>query len=174
MEADEREVAAGCPSALVYAPRDAAFEELGAEMGDAEWDAGFAPVRSATEAFARATESLSWSERRLTRLVRSEAAEERAFVALLPPDVCASVEAWKASDYAELPPGVGEFVVHTEQAEPGSFEVIMRLLSRYEVPAERRSAKRTGQLEALAERRVEAASKTIWRRLEAAMGVSKL
>jgi hypothetical protein len=67
MEANEREVAAQCPSTFVYAPRDTAFEELGEEMGDAEWYAGLEPVRSVTEAFAQATGNLRWSNRRLTQ-----------------------------------------------------------------------------------------------------------
>ena len=175
MEADEREVAAQCPSAFLYAPRDTAFEELGEEMGDAEWYAGGPPVRSATEAFAEATGNLRWSNRRLTRLVRSEAAEERADVALvLPDDVCSSIEAWKTSDYAELPPSVGEFLTHVEQIESGSFGLIMHLLRRYEGPAERRAAKHVERLEELAGKRLATASETIWRKLEAAMGASEL
>lgn len=174
MEADERDVAGQCPSAFLYAPRDTAFEELGEEMSDAEWYAGGAPVRSVTEAFAQAIGNLSWSNRRLTRLVRSEAAEERADVALVLPDVCSSIEAWKTSDYAELPPSVGEFLTHVEQIESGSFGFIMHLLRRYEGPAERRAAKRVERLEALAGKRLSEASEAIWRRLEAAMGVSEL
>ena len=174
MEADEREVAAQCPSVFVYAPRDTAFEDLGEEMGDAEWHAGLAPVRLVTEAFAQATGNLSWSNRRLTRLVRSEATEERAYVALVLPDVCSPIEAWKTSDYAELPPSVGEFLTHVEQTESGSFGRIMHWLRRYEGPAERRTAKHVERLEALIGRRMGTASEAIWRKLEAAMGVSEL
>ncbi len=174
MEADEREVAAQCPSAFLYAPRDAAFEELGEEMSDAEWYAGEAPVRSATEAFDQAIGNLGWSNSRLTRLVRSEAAEERAEVALVPPDVCSSVEAWKTSDYAELSPSVGEFLTHVEQIGSGSFGSIMHLLRPYEGPAEKRAAKHVERLEALVGKRLATASDAIWRRIEAAMGVSEL
>jgi hypothetical protein len=174
MEADEREVAAQCPSALLYAPRDTAFEELGEEMGDAEWYAGAAPVRSPAEAFAQAIGNLSWSNRRLTRLVRSEAAEERADAALVLPDVCSSIEAWRTSDYAELPPSVTELLTHVEQIESTSFGLIMHLLRRYEGPAERRVAEHVARLEALAGKRLAAASDAIWRKLEVAMGVSKL
>lgn len=174
MELDEREVAAECPSLFLYAPRDAAFEELGEEISDADWYAGEAPVRSATEVFAREIGKLSWSNRRLTRLVRSEAAAERTEVALVPPDVCSSVEAWKANDYAELPPSVGEFLTHVEQLDSGSFDLIMHLLTRYEGPVERRAAKRIERLEARADKRLAAASDAIWRRFGAAMGVSEL
>jgi hypothetical protein len=171
MEANEREVAAQCPSAFLYAPRDTAFEALGEEMGDAEWYAGLEPVRSATEAFAEATGNLRWSNRRLTRLVRSEAAYERANVALVLPDVCSPIEAWKAGDYAELPPSVGEFL---EQIESGSFGLIMRMLRRYEGAAEKRTAKQVERLETLDEKSLETASQAIWRELEAAMGVTEL
>jgi hypothetical protein len=174
MEGDEREVAAQCPSAFLYAPRDTAFEELGEEMGDAEWYAGVAPVRSVTEAFAQAIGNLSWSNRRLTRLVRSEAAEERAELALVLPDVCSSIEAWKAGDYAESPPSVGEFLTHVERVESASFGLIMHLLRGYEGPAERRAAEHILRLEALIDKRLATASDAIWRKLEAAMGVSEL
>jgi hypothetical protein len=174
MEANEREVAAQCPSAFLYAPRDAAFEDLGEEMSDAEWYAGLVPVRSVTEAFAQATGNLSWSNRRLTRLVRSQATEERAYVALVPPDVCSPIEAWKTSDYAELPPSVGEFLTHVEHIESGSFGLVNHLLRRYEGPAERRTAKHVERLEAHIGKRMETASEAIWRELETAMGVSEL
>jgi hypothetical protein len=174
MEVDEREVAAQCPSAFLYAPRDTAFEDLGEEIGDAEWYAGEVPVRSLMGAFAQAIGNLSWSNRRLTRLVRSEAAEERAEVALDLPDVCSSIEAWKTSDYAELQLSVGEFLTHVERFESGSFELIMRLLRRYEDSAERRSAKQIERLEAFTGKRLAMASEAIWRTLEAAMGVSEL
>jgi hypothetical protein len=174
MEADEREVAAQCPSAFLYAPRDTAFEELGEEIGEAEWYAGAAPVRSVTEAFARAIGNLSWSNRRLTRLVRSEAAGERANAAVVVPDVCSSIEAWKMSDCAELPPSVSEFLTHVEQIESGSFGLAMHLLRRYEGPAERRIAKHVVRLEALVGKRLAVASDAIWRKLEVAMGVSEL
>jgi hypothetical protein len=174
MEADEREVAAQCPSALLYAPRDTAFEELGEEMGDAEWYTGTTPLRPAAEAFVQAIGNLRWSNRRLTRLVRSEAAEERAVAALVLPGVCSSIEAWKTSDYAEPPPSVGEFLTHVEQIESGSYGIILHLLERYEGPGERRVAKHVGRLEALAGKRLAAASNAIWRKLEVAMGVSEL
>ncbi len=174
MEANEREVAEQCPSAFLYAPRDTAFEELGEEMSDAQWHAGVVPVRSVTEAFAQAISHLGWSDRRLTRLVRSEAAEEPANVALVLPDVCSPIEAWKASDYAELPPSVGEFITHVERLESGSFGLVMHLLRRYEGAAEKRTAKHVERLETLIGRRLTTASEAIWRKLEAAMGVSEL
>jgi hypothetical protein len=174
MEADEREVAAQCPSSFVYAPRDVAFEELGDELNNADWYAGAAPVRAVTEAFAKAIGHLDWSNRRLTRLVRSEAAEEQAAAALALPDVCGSIAAWKTSDYAELPPSVSEFLTHVEQTESGSFGQIMHLLKRYEGPTERRSAGHIDRLEALADRHLASASEAIWRKLEAAMGVTEL
>jgi hypothetical protein len=174
MEVDEREVSAQCASAFVYAPRDLAFEELGEEMGDAEWYAGSVPVRSATVAFAEAIGPLGWSSRRLTRLVRAEAAEERAEAALVLPDVCGAIEMWKASDYAELPQSVGEFLIHVERVETGSFGLIMRLLRRYEGPAERRAAKHVERIEALLGKRLATASEATWRKLEMAMGVTEL
>ncbi len=175
MEAYEREVAAQCPSTFLYAPRDTAFEELGEEMDDAEWYAGAVLVRSLTGAFGQAIGNLSWSNRRLTRLVRSEAAAEaRGGVALVLPDVCSPIEAWRASDYSELSPSVSDFLTQIEQIESGSFGRIMHLLRRYEGPAEWRVAEHVERVEALAGKRLATASESIWRKLEAAMGVSAL
>jgi hypothetical protein len=174
MEANEREVAAQCPSAFLYAPRDTAFEDLGEEMGDAEWYAGLVPVKSMTEVFVQATGNLSWSNRRLTQAVRAEAAEERADVALVLPDACSSIEAWKASDYAELPPSVGEFDTHVEQIESGSFGLVMHLLKPYEGAGERQAAKNVERLEALTNKTMYKASDATWQKLETAMGVPEL
>jgi hypothetical protein len=183
MEANERSIATQCPSGLAYAPRDSAFEELGYEIGEAQWIAGIAPVRSLMQTMSRAIGGLTWSDRMLTGLVRSEAAEELAYAELVAPDVCAQIEAWRASDYAELPSSVREFAAHVDQIEAGVFvgpkeedreRVILRVLRRYEGPAERRMAERTLRLEARAGKRLAIASDAVWRRLEAAFGVSEL
>jgi hypothetical protein len=180
IEARESEVAGGCPSALTYAPRDTAFEEVEEELGASEWYASVVPVRAMMLRWAYAIGHLRWSDHRITRLVRAQAAEERADVALVLLDVCGQIEAWKASAYITLPPSVSEFLTHVEAVESGSTigpseesreALIMRLLRRYEGPGERRLAKHIERLEAKVHQRLVAGAATAWRKLSAAMGV---
>ena len=55
-----------------------AFAELGEEATSTLFFAGLEPESSLLERFAGAIGHLSWSNRRLTQLVRGEAAEERS------------------------------------------------------------------------------------------------
>jgi hypothetical protein len=89
IEARANEMAGECPSALTYAPRDAALGELGEEASKSTFFASVAPLRSALLLQARAIEHLTWSDHELTRLVHIEAAEERSLASLTFPDVCA-------------------------------------------------------------------------------------
>jgi hypothetical protein len=183
IDARESEVAGACPSALTYAPRDTAFEEVGEELGASEWYAGVASVRSITLRLADVIGHLRWSDRKLTRLVRAQAAEERADVALVLPDVCGQIAAWKASAYSTLPSSVSGFLTHVEAIEGGSTigpseesreALIMRLLRRYEDTDERQLAKRIERLEANAHQRLVAGAVAARRKLAALMGVAEL
>lgn len=183
IEARGSEVAGGCPSALAYAPRDTAFEELGEEMGTSDWYAGVASVRSVTLRVADAIGHLRWSDRKLTRLVHAEAAEERADVGLVLPDVCGQIAAWKASAYTTLPSSVIEFLTHVEAIESGSTvgpseesreALIMHLLQRYEDTNERKLAERIERLEAMAHKRLVAGTSAAESKLAAAMGIAEL
>lgn len=127
IEARANEIAGECPSILTYAPRDAAFGEIGEEASATLFYAGLAPTSATTLSFARAIGRLSWSDRRLTRLVRGQAAEEAAFVALAQPDVCVDIEAWKASAYAALPQSTTGFLARLEAIESGGYVVVRRI-----------------------------------------------
>jgi hypothetical protein len=181
MEARASQIAGGCRSALTYAPRDEAFGELGEEFEATVFFAGVAPVRSRLLRLADAIGHLRWSDRRLTRLVRVLAAEERAAVALALPDVCADIAAWRASAYAVLPLSATRFLARLAAIESlssmgsskQSTEVsIMRRLRPYEGRAERRTARRIERLEAQVGRRVAVASKAADEKLSVALGVS--
>jgi hypothetical protein len=183
IEARGSEVAGACPSALAYAPRDTAFEELGEELGTSDWYAGVASVRSVTLRVADAIGHLRWSDRQLTRLVHAEAAEERADVGLVLPDVCGQIAAWKASAYTTLPVSVIEFLTHVEAIESGSTigpseesreALIMHLLRRYEDTNERQLAERIERLEARAHKRLVAGATTAGSKLAEAMGIVEL
>jgi hypothetical protein len=183
IEMRESEVAAQCPSALTYAPRDAAFEEVSEELATAQWYAGVAPIRSIMLRLAGVIAHLSWSDHELTRLVHAEATEELAEVALVLPDVCAQIEAWKASGYASLPSGVSEFLANIEvmeaestvgRSEESRERLIMHLLRGYETPAERRLVRGLERREERSLKRREAGAIAARSKLVAALGGSEL
>jgi hypothetical protein len=175
-------IAGECPSVLTYAPRDRAFAELGEEAVLTARFAGAASLHPMMLRLAHAIEHLRWSNRRLTRLVRAEVAEERALVTLALPDVCSDILAWKASKYAALPPSAASFVAHMQAIESlsvGLLEesreaVIMRLLKPYETSAGRRTARRVERLEAMIGKRLGAVGTNARKKLAAAFGVPAL
>jgi hypothetical protein len=182
-EARASEIGGECTSVLTYAPRDVAFGELGEEAEATAFFAGVVPERSMLLRFAHTIEHLRWSDRRLTRLVRAEAAEERAIVTLALPDVCADIAAWKAGAYAALPQNAARFLAHVQAIESlsgaGPSEesregAIMRLLRPYERLVERRTAKRIERLEAQIGRRLKAEGVSAEKKLAAGLGVAVL
>lgn len=179
LEARTSEIASECPSALTYAPRDTAFGELVEAAETTVAYADVAPVRAAMLRLAHSIAHLSWSNRRLTRLVRSQAVGERMIATLALPDICAGIETWRASAYATPPATVTEFLMRVRPVESGvgpSEEplemVILRLLKPYEDAAERRSVKRMERLEEGANRRLVAAIAAAQKRLAVVLGVS--
>jgi hypothetical protein len=183
IEGRASEIGGECPSVLTYAPRDAAFGELGGEAYTTAFYAATAPALPMMLRLAHTIGHLSWSDRRLTRLVRVKATEERAVAMLALPDVCADIAAWKASGYAALPQSAARFLARleavesltiVEPSEESREAVIMRLLRRYETPAERLTARSIGRLEAQIGRRLAAAGANARKKLAAAFGVSAL
>lgn len=183
IEARVGQIGGECPSVLTYAPRDAAFEELGDEAYTTAFFAGTAPARPMLLRLAHAIEQLSWSDQRLTRLVRAEASEERAIATLALPEVCADIAAWKANDYAALPQSTARFLARAQAIESLSAvgpseesreKVIMRLLRRFETPTQRRTAERIERLEAQIGRRLNAERASAEKELAAAFGVAAL
>jgi hypothetical protein len=183
IEARGSEIGGECPSVLTYAPRDAAFAELGEEAATTAFFGGLVPERPMSLRLAQAIEHLKWSDRRLTRLVRVEVAEERANATLALPDVCADIAAWKASRYAALPQNTASFLARVHaieflsvagQSEGFREAAIMRLLRPHETSADRRTARRIERLEAQIGRRLYAARTIAEKTLAAAFGVSAL
>jgi hypothetical protein len=183
IEARANQIVGECPGALTYAPRDAAFEELGEELEATLQYAGSATVRSAALRYAGALSHLTWSNHQLTRLVRAEAPEEGGEAKLALPDVCADLAAWRASAYAVLPQSARGFLTRLKAIESGHWigpseepreAVIHRLLKRYEGPAERRTARRIEALQTTAEKLLTAAAGAARAKLAAALGVSAL
>jgi hypothetical protein len=182
-EARASVIAGECPAALTYAPRDEAFEELGGEANETAFWAGAASMRSTGLRLADAIAHLTWSDRRLTRLVHAEAAQEQMAAALALPNVCADIAAWKASAYAALPQSALRFLARSQAIERLSFDgfteesretLIMRLLKRFERPAEVRAAKRIERVEVQIGKQVEAATVVAAHKLAAGLGVTAL
>jgi hypothetical protein len=181
IEARAREIAAQCPGALTYAPRDEAFVELSEATSLSLLFAGLEPARPILRRFASAIEHLTWTNRTLTRLVHARAVEEGAIAALALPEVCADIAAWRASAYATLPPTVGAFVTRVHALFASSLvreepreTVILRLLRRYEGPRSRRAAKRIEALEKRSSGPLEAAAAAALRKVATALGAASL
>jgi len=183
IEAAAAAIASGCPAALTYAPRDFALQELTREISRWLWFAGLVPLGAIALDESRVFGGLRWSNRTLTRLVREEAVEERAEVAVEAPPVCAQIEAWKAADYAVLPSSASSFLRHLEAIEAqdtfGPSEeprelAIAHMLRRYEAGAEKRALRKTERLEEATYREVDSAMTITERKLAAALGVSQL
>jgi hypothetical protein len=180
--AEGDEIAQACPAALTYAPRDGAFGELGEELSTTLFDAGVAPMATLRLTFARAIGRLSWSDHRLTELVRGQAAEEAAIVALGLPNACADIAAWRADAFAALPQSAAGFIARSyaidSQEYVGAFEereaVIDRLLRKYERPGERSAMKLVERQERRTERTLGVAEEAARAKLVGALGVSTL
>jgi hypothetical protein len=176
-------IAGECPSALTYAPRDEAFggidREIYATLAHAYW-LETPTLRAASLRFVGEIAHLRWSDRRLTRLVRAEAAEESADTAIVPPEVCADIAAWKGSSYATLPPDSMRFLARMSQIEALSFvgfteesreAIIQRLLRRFERPKQRAQAKRLARLAVSVDARAAAVKASARKKLATALGV---
>jgi hypothetical protein len=177
------QIAGECPSALTYVPRDTAFVEIDEEIGQTLYFTGAALLRAGRYSFVRAIGGLRWSDARLSRLVAGLAAQEAAAAALTLPNVCADIDAWKASAYATLPSSASAFLARADAVESASYvgpseesrEVaIMRLLKPYEGPDERRAVKLLERQERHMGRALGAAVEAGRARLAAALGVSEL
>jgi hypothetical protein len=183
VQALEQQVAGECPEALAFAPRDVAYEEIGEEVAYTLSIAGDEPLVPRALVQVRAISALSWSNRRLTRLVRDRAVEERVYVTQALPNLCAQIAAWRESAYASLPASSGRFLAAMRASEPELFvglheelreKVIARLLQPYERPAERRLAKNILSLENRIGKRLSVATSSAEKQLAAALGVATL
>lgn len=146
-----QQIATECPGALAYAPRDDAFEGIGAEVSATLAVTFTNAVVPQAQALgeARALDALRWSDRKLTRLVRDLAAEVRAYATSAPPSLCAQIGAWREGAYVALPSPSTRFLTEMSESEPEYYvgrheevreKVIARLLRPYEKPAESRRA----------------------------------
>jgi hypothetical protein len=98
-----------CPSVVAGSPQNEASEKLTAALIGTMRVTAMAPIAKAATSYARAVSSLRWSNRALTRAVRTYARELLAQVRLAVPDFCGQLQAWKASGYTTLTPATLRF-----------------------------------------------------------------
>jgi len=133
-----------CPHVLAGAPAAEGRDRLGHEVGIAVLYAALTPdVRPALD-FARTVGRLRFTDGRLTRLIRLQAAANRSQARLLLalPDLCADARAWVSSGYRRLSASTVRFLATTEGQSAETEVEPLPMLARYEGPRARRLARR--------------------------------
>jgi hypothetical protein len=122
-------VLVGAPKPKVVTPRPGTLElaprqsvEIFSETLQVVGNLLTRPVVAVELRFVRAVEHLRWSNDRLTRLVRSLLASQKALArwTLSPPDLCADMKSWAASGYKTLSPETKRFLRQTAEPQAGT------------------------------------------------------
>jgi hypothetical protein len=137
-----------CPLAAAESPENHDSEQLSNEVVGAMTIAAYSPDTAAMETFAREVESLRWSNRVLTRLVRKYATQLEELAELASPGVCGDVRTWVAAGYQTLPPSTVQFDQSYYRSDIEAEEVPLKLLAPYESAGEASLVHRTKRLEA--------------------------
>jgi hypothetical protein len=154
-----RQLTGECPLAAAESPQNYDSEQLDNEVVGAMTVVAYRPDAAAMGRFARAVAGLHWSNRALTRTVRTYAAQLKGLATLATPDVCGDVRAWAAGGYHALPAGTVQFDQLYYRYDIEAEEVPLRLLAPYESARGASLVRRTVQLEApLAEAEADAVS----------------
>jgi hypothetical protein len=143
-----RQLTGECPSAAAESPENHDSEELSIEVVGTMTIAAYRPDTAAIAAFAHVVGGLHWSNRALTRIVRTYATQLTGLVALATPAVCSDVKAWVAGGYRTLPASTVQFDQRYNAVDPEAEEVPRRLLGPYESAGDASLARRTKRLEA--------------------------
>jgi hypothetical protein len=151
-----------CPNVLVGAPQGQLSLELGFEEVFLLGRAFVRPDEHAGFVYADAVKHLRWTTPELMRLVDGGGAWGGTEAKLGPPDLCADLKAWVASDYHTLSAGTKRLLRRIRMegsSEPSvsggtatqnekSDEAIWRLLGPYETPGVKMLVRSVKQLEA--------------------------
>ncbi len=116
--------------------------------------------------FSHVVSGLRWSDRALTRLARSYAAERAAQSSLQAPDLCADLKAWVASGYQAVSPSTKQYVHRLDVISGMTVvnfnegldigKIIARRLSPYEGRTDKAIVRRINRTEAQVKRRFKA------------------
>lgn len=139
-----------CPSVLAGAPDDQDLNRLREEVALSVLYTALAPDSRPALDVARTISRLRPTDRRLTRIVRDEAINDRrqAHFLMAIPNVCTDARAWVAGGYQTLPAGTARFLKTAEALSTGPGVQPLPLLARYEGPRARLLVRRIRRLRA--------------------------
>jgi hypothetical protein len=142
-------IAAQCPAAGAGSPQNHDSEQLDDELIGSMTVVGYRTAAAPIATFKRAVVGLRWSNRTLTRTVRTFATKLQELSTLAIPDVCADIKAWAASSFQTLPASTASFVQHYLAVTPEAEEVplMIRLLMPYATPSDFQVLRRVERLE---------------------------
>jgi hypothetical protein len=143
------QVASQCPAAAAGSPQNHEAEQLDDEVIGAMTTVGYRVAAGPVATFARQVRGLRWSNRRLTRAVKTFVTKLGGLTRLATPNVCADVRAWAASGYQTVPASTIAFDQHFYAVNPEAEEVplIISLATPYATPAEVPVLRRVERLE---------------------------
>jgi hypothetical protein len=141
------EIRRECPRAALGSPQDEQSTALTNELIGKMVLAGGAPDRAAVAAYLRAVGHLHWSSGAVNGAIGGYVRMLRTLYQLKAPDVCADIESWNASGFKALPAATTPFV---RSFIPNwvSLGVLPAGLARFETPAQKAIARRSGRYEA--------------------------
>jgi hypothetical protein len=138
---------AECPHGGEGSYVDKASNEFAEEVINTVLATGYRPDIASLDAFVHTVQGLHWSNRRLTRIVRTYLAKLRNLAALVPANICADVKTWAADGFQALPEDTIQFNKLALAADVEAEEVPLRLLAPYEGPRQAALLHRTKRLE---------------------------
>jgi hypothetical protein len=135
-----------CPGAGTGSPQDPESTQMSDEVIGAMVISAAQPNLQAIRTFVRAAGGLSWSNRGLTRAIRTYVGDWKTILGLPAPNLCGDVKAWAASGFHTLPASTVAFVGRFMPAWVGA-GYLPAQLSGYENAATRALANRSVALE---------------------------
>jgi len=135
-----------CPGAGMGSPQDPESTQMSNEVIGAMVISAAQPDRQAIRTFVRAAGGLSWSNRGLTRAIRTYVGNWRTILGLPAPNLCGDVRAWTTGGFHTLPASTVAFVGRFMPAWVGA-GYLPGQLSGYENAATRALANRSFPLE---------------------------
>jgi hypothetical protein len=140
------EIRRECPRAALGSPQDEQSTELTNELIGKMVLAGGTPDRAAVATYLRAVARLRWSSAAVNRAIGGYVRMLRTLYDLKAPDICADIRSWSASAFRVLPGATAPFV-RAFIPDWVSLGVLPAGLARFETPALRAIARRSGRYE---------------------------
>jgi hypothetical protein len=135
-----------CDQGALGSPQDEQSTQLSNELIGKMVLAGGAPDRPAVATYLRAVGRLHWSAGSVNRAVGGYVRMLRTLYGLKSPDLCGDLKSWATSGFRTLPPETAPFVA-AFIPDWVSLGVLPAGLGRFETPALRSIAKRSGRYE---------------------------